>query len=154
MSNDNKQATVQDLSPQDQSKHAQIEAKVRELHAQIGQDYDHNGERVAAGLLERYKASGLKGDVSGVFLSQANAHVKTGENIIGVVGDRNDPANQTFHGRSADLVSTPANVSFERTIELDRQQQLEQQRQQTQVREQQTSREQQESMERGARSLL
>lgn len=154
MSNDNKPATVQDLSPQDQFKHSQIEAKVRELHAQIGQDYDGNGERVAAGLLERYKAAGLKGDVNGVYLSQANAHVKNGENIIGVVGDPNDPANRTFHGKSADLITTPAHVSFERTIELDRQQQLDQQRQQAQQQTQQQAARDQEQMDRGSRSLL
>lgn len=130
MQNENK-TSVQDLSPQDQARHTQIETKVRELHAQIGQDYDNNGERVAAGLLERYKAAGLKGDVSGVYLSQANAYVKQGENIIGVVGDRENPTSQTFHGKSSDLIATPAQDSFSRVLDHDRNQQMTQNQEQT-----------------------
>jgi hypothetical protein len=152
MNGHDRPATADDLSPQDRARYGQIENGVRDLHARIGQPFEGNGERVAAGLLERYKAAGLQGDVSGVHLSQANAYVKNGENIIGVVGDPNDPTNRTFHGKSADLISTPAHVSFERTIELDREQQQARglQQQQTQTLAPQGP----EPIDRGSRSLL
>jgi uncharacterized protein YdcH (DUF465 family) len=131
MSNEDKAVTVQDLSPKDQARYEQIKTKVDELHDQIGQGHA-NGENVSAGLLERYKNAKLDGhDVSGVYLSQANQHVRNGENIIGVVGDKDNPTNQTFHAKSADLIATPASENLSRVLDQDRSQQIAQSQQQT-----------------------
>jgi uncharacterized protein YdcH (DUF465 family) len=120
MSNENKAATVDDLSPQDQARYAQIKNKVDEMHDQIGQGHA-NADSVSAGLLERYKDAKLDGkEVSGVYLSQANKYVGNGENIIGVVGDKNNPTNETFHAKSADLIATPPSDHFSRVLEHDR----------------------------------
>lgn len=122
MSNEDKPTTVQDLSPQDQAKYAQIDTKVRDMHAEIGQEYDLHGPNISAGLLERYKAAELKGDVNGVCLSEANDYVKNGENVIGFVGPKFNPTNQTFYASSADLISTPAPQSLSQVLERDRNQ--------------------------------
>ncbi len=131
MNDEKKPAAVEDLSPQDQARYAQIKNKVDEMHDQIGQGHI-NGESVSAGLLERYKDARLDGkDVSGVYLSQPNKYVGNGENIIGVVGDKNSPTNETFHGKSADFIATPPHENLSRVLELARNQQLAQADEQT-----------------------
>lgn len=153
MTNEDKAATAQDLSPKDQARYEQIKTKVEEMHDQIGQGHA-NGDNVSAGLLERYKNAKLDGDVGGVYLSQTNQHVGNGENIIGVVGDKNNPTNQTFHAKSADLIATPASENLSRVIELDRSQQIAQSQEQTLQRHRDQEEPAQGSPSMGSRSNL
>lgn len=133
MSNEDKPTTVQDLSPHDQAKYSQIDNKVRDLHTEISQSYDRHGPDITAGLLERYKVAELKGDVTGVCLSEANKSglVRDGENVIGFVGPKYNPTCETFYQKSDVLIATPAHESLSRVVELDRSQQIAQSQQQT-----------------------
>ncbi len=164
MNNDDRSLTAKDLSPQDQAKHAQIEGKVQQLHASIGQPYETNGERVSARLLSEMKAGTRDGKpdagdryVLGAHLSEANSHVRQGEFVMAEVAKRpdaiqGDPANEIVRVRSADAIKTPTEVSFAQVIDYDRAQQVNPQQNQQLNRNQSDL--EQSSPSKGTRSLL
>ncbi len=67
---------------------------------------------MAASLTVLAKENGLQ-RIDHVRLSEANAHVKQGENVFMVQGAMSDPAHLVAHMKTQEAIDKPAAVSFQ-----------------------------------------
>ena len=87
-------------------------AGVKRLDEHHNRPHDAVSDNMAASLTVLAKENGLQ-RIDHVRLSEANAHVKQGENVFVVQGAMDDPAHLMAHMKTQEAIDRPAAMSFQ-----------------------------------------
>lgn len=91
----------------------QAEAAVRLLEVAMGRQYDDTSERMTASLACLAKEHGFT-RIDHVVLSEANSHVRQGENVFVVQGALDNPAHHRAHMKTQTAIEASVEQSMER----------------------------------------